>query len=287
MPARQRGLDLSNPDLTTEEEKRAFKAAYASVLGRSHDGLNFWLDHDPSVLKRYRRFAEAMVPNYEDEPYSVGVTAYLAVYALTGFADGVRYLVQVNQNRGFSKAQNLEAIALAFLHIGPRGMETVAHALRDFEWIEEPETPAAFPPGWKADPDAFASGLDFTKTELSQAEERSLVSWYERTLGEVPSYARLLLKHQPALLKAYRDRYENTLKTLPKQFMSTSLLCLNATRGNREGIRENLLLGRALGVSKSALMKMIAYGTLYGGIESLSVVEATAGDLLDTWPDEA
>lgn len=48
------GLDLSQPDQITEEEKESFKQTFESFTGRPHYGLNFWLDTRPDILKRYR-----------------------------------------------------------------------------------------------------------------------------------------------------------------------------------------------------------------------------------------
>lgn len=278
-----RGLDLSRPDQLTPEEAEAFRRSYASVFDRTHHGLNFWLETQPETLKRYRAFATTMAPNLEDDKAVYGFP-YLALYAVTGFVDGVRYLARGMQQRGLSQTQVLEGVAIAFIHVGPRGMETVAEALKDFQWVE-PEQPPVFPDGWKPDSSLLASGLDFTTRELGDQEREGLLDWYQRRLGEVPRYVNLLLRYRPDLLKAYRSRFENAVRQLPPQLLPCTLLPFNMVRSSKDGIREDMLLARGLGVSRRTILRAIANGMLYGGTEAVSLVEEGAGDVLDSWPE--
>src|SRR5215469_10242873 len=166
------GLDFTNTRVVTDAEKEAFKAAYSKTLGRPHVGLNYWLDNGPDVLKRYRAFAEAGTGSPFLNQTLQGFY-FLELYSLTGYAEGVKYVVHMWQNAGLTKAQVLEWVAVGFLHAGPRGMETIAEALADYEWIE-PDGPPKFPDGWSADPEAFESGLDFSSPELSANELAAL-----------------------------------------------------------------------------------------------------------------
>ncbi|MGH2926906.1 MAG: hypothetical protein ACRDL8_01745, partial [Solirubrobacteraceae bacterium] len=108
-----------------------------------------------------------------------------------------------------------------------------------------------------------------------------LLSWYERTLHEVPRHASFLARYRPSLLKAYRDRYEHAIRdSLPKQMLPYLLLGHNVVRGFAGGIRENVLLGRALGMTREQLLDSICHAVLHAGVEALDVVDEAAGDLL-------
>jgi hypothetical protein len=277
-----RGLDLTRVGATTAQEKAEFQKFYAKNLGRSHPGLDFWLEPAPDVLKRYRAFATALNPGgLEGAKLFVGF-AFLPSYALSGYTEGVRYIVRLWQEQRLTKAQVLEGLAIGFIHIGPRGMETVADALDGYEWIT-PTEPPRFPDGWAHDPDAFRSGLDFSRTELTRTEAEALRAWYVRTLGEVPRYVTFLLRYRPEALKAFRARYETAIETLPKQVMPYTLLHWSVIRGSGDGIRENVLLARAFGMTKDWTMRAIASALLNAGVETVSLVDRVAGDVFRAW----
>jgi len=277
-----RGLDLTRVGATSEQEKAAFQRFYAKNLGRSHPGLDFWLEPAPDVLKRYRAFATAMNPGgLEGAKLFLGF-AFLPSYALSGYTEGVRYIIRLWQEQRLTKAQVLEGLAIGFIHIGPRGMETVVDALEGYEWLS-PTEPAKFPDGWTHDPDAFRSGLDFSRAELTPTEAESLRAWYLRTLGEVPRYVTFLLRYRPEALKAFRARYETAIETLPKQVMPYTMLHAMVIRGSGDGIRENVLLARAFGMSKEWTMRAISSALLNAGIETVSLVDRVAGDVFRAW----
>src|SRR3546814_17648584 len=100
-------------------------------------------------------------------------------------------------------------IAIAFVHAGPRGMQTIAEAMKGLEFPETPEIPAKFPKGWAPDIQAFRSGLDFSTVDLTTDEKAKLYDWYLRTIGEIPPYVRFMAEHRPQLLKTNRARIEN------------------------------------------------------------------------------
>ena len=275
------GLDLSNTSGVTESEKQAFSTAYNTTLGRPHTGLNFWLDNGPDVLKRYRAFAEAGTGSpFTDR--TVEGFYFLEPYSLSGYAEGVRYCVHLWQNQGLTRAQVLEWIAIGFLHAGPRGMETVAEGLAGYPWVEPPE-PARFPPGWGPDPGAFASGLDYSSPELTEAELGHLREWYRHWLGEVPRYVELMAATRPELLKAYRNRFENCVRELPKQVMPATLLHYNVIRGFADGIRENVLLCKGFGMRKRETLRPICSALLNGGMEAASIVAKACDDIFVGW----
>jgi hypothetical protein len=278
-----RGVDLNRTGSLSQEEVEASQEFYKKTLGTTLIGLEFWNEHGPDQLRRYRRFVDVSTPGrYEGGQRKVDGFGFLPYYANQGFAFGVQYLLRTRQRLGLTKAQIEEGVAMAFLVCGPMGMDTIARALADFEWIV-PEQPATYPEGWAADPDAFKCGLDYSKDELSPQERRTLEDWYRNTLGEVPPYVRFLARERPTVLKAMRNRWENCFVELPKQFMPVSMLHYAVTTNSKEGIRENVLLAKAWGVSKEMTLNLICSALINGWTSGASLVEEAAGDVLSKW----
>src|SRR5579859_4316554 len=276
-----RGLNLSDVTSVTGPEREQFGAFYTSILGHTHRGLDYLLDQDPATLKRYRHYSNVATPNNYESERKVFVFGFLPFYAVIGYDVGVRYLIHTRQKMGLTKAQILEGIAISFLVMGPAGMETVARALDGYTWLT-PETPAQFPGGWAPDPEAFTTGLDFSDPHMSPDELRSVQNWYRTTLGQIPPHVRFLAANRPDLLKAYRQRFEHCVRELPKQIVPTTLLHYNVIRGFAAGIRDNVLLARAFGVSKHLVLNTIGSASLTG-VEAFDLVEASAGDIFAAW----
>src|SRR3546814_12607395 len=97
-------------------------------------------------------------------------------------------------------------IAIAFVHAGPRGMQTIAEAMNGLEFPETPEIPAKFPKGWAPDIQAFRSGLDFSTVDLPTAEKAKLDDGYLRTIDKIPPYVLFMAHHRTKLLKTHRHR---------------------------------------------------------------------------------
>jgi hypothetical protein len=278
-----RGLDLSRSGALTEEEIRANAEFYTRTLGTTLRWNDFWNENGPDVLRRYRRFVDVSTPGrYEGSARRVDGFGFLPFYANQGFAFGVQYLLRTRNRLGLTRAQCMEGVAMAFLVCGPLGMDTIALALDDFQWIE-PEQPATYPDGWAADPAAFKSGLDFSSPDLTTAELRTLEDWYRQVLGEVPPYVRCLGRERPPALKAMRSRWESCFVTLPKQFMPVSMLHYAVTANSKEGIRENALLAKAFGVSKQMTLNLICSALINGWTHGASLIEEAAGDVFKSW----
>ena len=276
-----RGLDLSRPTEISQEEIDAFKGHYGSQFGVAMNGLDWWLDRDPEVLKRYRLYCSLTL---RVEPAVMG-GGTLAYYMLMGYVKGARYCMHSFLNDGLSRAQALEMIAIAFVHAGPRGMETIAEAMEGLDFPENPEIPAKFPAGWAPDLAAFRSGLDFSSIDLDSAEKGKLYDWFLRTIGEIPPYVRFMAEHRPQLLKTHRARFENMLYVLPKQVWPTAMLYYHVMSRVAEGVRENVLLCKAWGVSKSDTLDVIGNALVYGQMEAATMVQREAGDVFDGWKD--
>jgi hypothetical protein len=256
-----RGIDLLNPTETSEEELAAFRDFYTNRLGYMLPALDFWLENQPEVLKRYRLQAAFS----ESKPITaLGMLHYYAVYA---YEDGVLYEIRNSRAWGATKAQVLETLAVAFIHAGPRGMRFVASAAtEEMRGYEHSGQEMQFPEGWAPDPDALRSGLDFTSPDLSAEERRALDDWYLRVVGEVPGWVTFLGEHRPQVLKAYRARLENSIRdALPKQVLPWLLIQLNTARGFREGIREWGLVGKSFGMEDADIVDAVVWGAGYGG----------------------
>jgi hypothetical protein len=277
----QDGLDVTHPDVTTPEEIEAYRAEYLGTNKGLLDSFEFWLEFRPDVLKRHkartRHYRSAKEP---DHPL-VGLLAAVHQYTISAFREGVAYEIRLAQTMGATRADVLDTLSVAFVHSGHRGMYAAA-AYRDFlrEYVDPPPV-QRFPATWSFDPHAFDSGMDYSVRDASQEDMDRLQGWYQRTLGEVPRYVTFLARHRPGLLKAYRDRYEHAIRdSLPKQMLPFLMLNYNVVRGFHEGIRENVLLGRALGMTQEQLLDAICSGVLHAGVNALGIVDQAAGDLL-------
>ncbi|MGW1786405.1 hypothetical protein ACWCQQ_46150 [Streptomyces sp. NPDC002143] len=281
--ALQDGLDVSKPDVTTPEEIAAFHAAYERTNKGRLDSFEFWIEFRPDVLKRHKaRSRHFFGDQAVDYPLPLQLLA-IHQYAIEAFHGGIGYEIRLARSNGAQRTDILDALSVAFIHSGHAGMYAAraeaADALRDYE---DPPLADRFPPNWNVDPGAFDSGMDYSQREASRADIESLMGWYERTLGEVPRSAQFLARHRPGLLKAYRNRYEHAIRdSLPKQMLPYLLLNHNVVRGHADGIREHVLLGRAMGMTTEQLLDSIGLAVLFAGAEVLGLVQEVAGDLLE------
>lgn len=272
------GLNLLEPDVITGEEIARFRRYYDEVKGDQNQSYEFWLEFGPDVLKRHK----ARTISYTlGSPSPVGALAALHQYVVDAFDDGIRYEIELAKTKGASRSDVLDTISIAFIHGGHPGMYAVSRVADVLRTYEDPEA-TAWPPEWSFDRDAFASGADFSSLEATKDDVEAILSWYRRRCGEVPDGVRFLAAHRPQLLKSYRSRYEHAIReSLPAQMLPYLLLHYHTARGSQEGIRENVLLGRALGMTRTQLLDAICSAVLHGGVEILGLVERAAGDLLD------
>jgi hypothetical protein len=278
----QDGLDVSNPDVTTPEEIAAFHAEYERTKKGRLDSFEFWIEFRPDVLKRHkartRHFFGEEAAKY---PLQLQLTA-IHQYAIEAFHDGIGYEIRLARANGARRTDILDALSIAFIHSGHAGMYAARAAAAEYlRTCEDPAPGAHFPPNWSFDRHAFDSGMDYSKRDATSEDMRRVQDWYERTLGEIPASVRVLARHRPGLLKAYRNRYEHAIRdSLPKQMLPYMLLNHSVVRGSREGIRENVLLGQAMGMTREQLLDAICLAVLFAGQEVLATVDEAAGELL-------
>jgi hypothetical protein len=280
-----RGLNLTDLDHTSPEEMEEFRRAYTQSKGYALPAFEFWSELRPDVLKRYRLQAR-QTPGEGLLTMPLSVLAHLHYYVIVGYEDGILYEVKHAQDLGATKDEVLETIAFSFIHAGPRGMRFAATSsleyLRTYE--DPPGGGATWPVGWAPDPDALAAGLDFSDPELLPGELEKIEDWYERTCGEIPAHVRFLGEHRPALLKAHRNRFENSARhALPKQMLPYMMIHFNVIRGFAEGIREGVLIARGFGVARDLAADAIAWGGHYGGPAGLAIAQKAVGDVLEAW----
>lgn len=274
-----RGLDLSKPTVTTPEEEEAFKQHYAAQFGGSLSGLDWWFGRNPEVLKRYRLYCSLTLRVVASHMGN----GTLAFYMMNGYEKGIRYFLLSSAQDGLSKAELHEVIAMAFVHAGPRGMQALQNAIKDVEFNETPNPPVKWPEGWAPDIEAFRTGLDFDDPELSTKERRLVEDWYMRTIGEIPGHVTFLANHRPMLLKSHRARVENMLYVLPKQMWPTCMLYYHVMTRCPDGLRENALLCKAWGVSKSDTLDTIGNALVYGQMEAANQLQRVCADVFDSW----
>jgi hypothetical protein len=281
----QDGLDVTTPDVTTQEEIDAYRAEYLGTNKGLLDSFEFWLEFRPDVLKRHKARTRHLRSSQEPDRPLVQILLAIHEYTIRAFAQGVAYEIRLAQSLGARRSDILDTLSVAWIHAGHRGMYAAAaysDYLRTYEEPKEESTPR-FPEGWQFDPRAFDSGMDFSTRHATPEDMAALEDWYRRTLGEIPPHVRFLASNRPGLLKAYRDRYEHAIRdSLPKQMLPYLLLNHNVVRGFRGGIRENLLLARALGMTREQVLDAISFAVLDAGVNALDLVEEAAGDVLAT-----
>ena len=277
------GLDVSNPDVTTPEEIKAFRDFYLNTKREIMPAHEFWIEFRPDVLKRQRgrvRQNRAVGQRVYPLPHLLG---YVHLYTVLGFEDGIRYEIELAHTRGATKAEILDTLAIAYLHAGPLGIRYVHSAgtqlLRDYV---DPEPTDRYPEGWTFDKNAFTSGMDFSRPDATKEDLDRLFEWHMRVMGEIPPYVTFMAKHQASLLKAFRNRLEHAVRdALPKQAVPYMWLQYNVARACAEGIRESALLGRGFGMTKAQIAEAIGWGMSYGGPSAVSIAAEAAGDILD------
>jgi len=278
------GLDLSHPDTITQEEIDAFHAAYERTGKGRLDSFEFWIEFRPDVLKRHK----ARTPHYfgeetREHPLPLQLAA-LHQYTIESFDDGISYEIRNSRSSGARLTDVVDTLSIAWLSSGHAGMYAMSRAavayLRSYP---EPDIPPRFPPSWGFDPAPLECGMDYSNDDTSSAELGKLLVWYERTVGFVPRNVGFLAKHRPGLLKTYRSRYEHAIRdSLPVQMMPFLLLNHAVVRGWGESMRENFLLGRALGMTDEQLQDAVFLGVLFAGASVLDAVDAAISDLIGT-----
>jgi hypothetical protein len=283
-------MNVSEPDVTTPEELEAFFAFSDQPTGRPLASYELWANVRPDVLKRLLGYVHEI---HESETFSCPLP-YLNVYTVGGWPEGVRYILNICQpgtflsGPGYSKDAVIETFAVAFYLAPSWGSVLVADAIREglAEYREpSPDAPSPFPDGWAVAPHELKAGLDYSTTDLTNADLTALREWYLRVCGEVPASIELYAQHRPRLLKAERNRWENIVRTgLPNQMLAYLLIHHEVWRGNVAGTKDALLLARGLGMAKQHAVDAIWYGGAFlGGTGTIAAVAEPIEEVLEAW----
>ena len=305
------GLNLDEPDALDNEEWASFSVAHGTPQGypEGAPAYRFWREVGrPGAIKRQRMLLKTTLPEPEaDEDksevagrvgahaatpnwpsFTPGFIADLHLYLIMDFQLGLEYETFIAARAGYTKEEVLDVFSVANLRSCSRGFsgaafnETVLDRLRDYP---EPKERVVHPEGWEFDPDSFRSGVDFSTLDVKSGEIDLISDWYNTVLGEVPNWVRFLARENPRLLKQMRNRFEHSLKALPKQFMPFLLLNHSiATGASDETLRENLLFARGFGVRRDQAVGVIGFAAAtYGGPDSLNSIERVGRTILDNW----
>lgn len=286
------GIDWRTPGGFTDAEVRIVNAWYSKNHGEGDlqgaPFVAFWLEQNSEIFKRWRRMAESALSDGFTAS-TVPVCMFLHTYAVMGWKEGAVYETISALKWGVTRQQVLEILGLAFIHAGPMGISNIGPGCSDYlaKWNGKVEKVVnVWPKGWASDPAAFSSGLDFLQTGMTRDEARKLANWYREHQGEVPSYIDFLANNKPELLKAFRQRLESAIVTLPKQLVPLLTFHTAAIQGRIGPIRRAAYQARRYGVLRSEIISAASLASLYAGDLGLEPIAETLEPLLRVWPSE-
>jgi hypothetical protein len=247
------------------------------------------LDHRPDYARYFYEGLRAFRTRLEQtgtessNPVQLTITSFqhLPMYILYGWETGIYNEFRHLQSRGLSKAQLMELVMFAQLQAGMRGLQHVYNAVGRYlpDWRDGPgEVP--LPEGWAADPEAFKAGLDLSVRELTRGDRTAVTAWYERIIGFVPDSVSFAMTYHPEFYKWHRARWEIIFQTLPKQTAPYVMIRQHMLTGNKQALREAVLLGKAWGISREWLVHGFVATAYYTGFEALHAAFDAVDDLL-------
>jgi hypothetical protein len=300
--------DMSSIAAATDEEREQLDTFFqtrveADVRRGRWRGHFYQLTADLVMLEHRPDYARAMydaIPSFRNRLRQTGEETsdaveliaeslqHLPMYVLYGWETGIYNEFRHLHFRGLSKAQLMELVMFAQLQAGMRGLQlvynSVSRLLADFP---DPLEPAPFPKGWAADPEAFKAGLDLSTRELTAADQAAITTWYQRTIGYVPSSVKFAIAYHPEMYKWQRARWEVIFQTLPKQTAPYVMLRQHMLTGNKDALREAVLLGKAWGISREWTIHGLMVSAFYTGFEGLYSAHDALQDVLENWEDHA
>jgi hypothetical protein len=296
--------DFSGTAVASTEAQQALddyfqQRVQADVKRGRHRGHFYQLTADLIMLEHRPDYAKAMydtIPSFrnrlralgEDDTDNAEIIAqslqHLPMYVLYGWETGIYNEFRHLRYRGLSKAQLMELVMFAQLQAGMRGLQLVYNgASRLLVDLPDPGEVASFPRGWAADPDAFKAGLDLAARGLSDGDRTNVTAWYERTIGYVPKSVQFAMAFHPEMYKWHRARWEVIFQSLPKQVAPYVMLRQHMLTGNRDALREAVLLGKAWGISKEWTVHGLTVSAFYTGFEALAFAQEAVADVLENW----
>ena len=282
------GLNLGDLEHTSAEEVNAHLTKVWSWRGPLYEmyANSLMLDYAPDFAKLHRWQSD-----FFGRPNMTNVillsSCNIHSYMMLGWETGILNEFITLRRNGMPKEQLMELVMFSQLYAGMRGLGHVFRAVGEtLPAYGPPPVPLPpFPAGWDVDPAAFRAGLDLSTREMTDADLVNLTGWYEQTIGFVPESIRFGLKYHPQFVKVNRAKWEVAIKTLPKQIVPYILLRHHTITGNKEGLREAALLGRAWGMGRDQVVQSITGTTVYfTGMEGLYNAMAVVDPVLEDWP---
>jgi alkylhydroperoxidase/carboxymuconolactone decarboxylase family protein YurZ len=250
-------------------------------------------DCRPDVLKRHRLHAGVMMAGSglgEPMPRTSPIWTIVSGHWYTTTGDAVLAMVDIAaaRTRGATKAEVSHWLALASFS-GHNWFNAAGRIVEPYmrAWDADDGAPGLqWPEGWRADPDVFRSGIDFTDFDESRAdEELELIrDWYRRWQGEVPAFVDFFGKHFPLVLRAFRARYETVMDgALPCQMVALLQLDLAAKWTQPDAVRRLLHMAKALGATKDQVVQVLAFTQNRLGDTRMNAALPGVDDILDDW----
>ena len=296
--------DMSSIAPSTEAERELLDAFFqtrveADVRRGRWRGHFYQLTADLIMLEHRPDYARAFydtIPSFrnrlretgEEESDAVELIAeslqHLPMYILYGWETGIYNEFRHLHFRGLTKAQLMELVMFGQLQAGMRGLQLVYNSVSRL-LVDLPDTPEAapFPRGWAPDPQAFKAGLDLSTRDLTAADRDAVTNWYERTLEYVPNSVRFAMTYHPEMYKWHRGRWEIIFQKLPKQTAPYVMLRQHMLTGNKDALREAVLLGKAWGITREWTIHGLMVSAFYTGFEALHIAHAAVDDILTAW----
>jgi hypothetical protein len=286
-----RGLDIDNLETLTKEEVDAHLVNTWAPRGVLYDmyASSLMLDYgDPAFIKMHTR-AYTVTESFLDMPArakaATRASLTLSSYVKLGYETGIRNQVNVLRQFGIPKEQSMEIVLFTQLYAGMRGLGHTYHAVGDFlPAFSPPSVPQELPPGWEVDPAAFKAGLDYSVREMTGNDAEKLTGWYEQNVGYLPESIRFGLKRHPVFVKANRGKWEEAIRTLPKQFAPWIMIRQNMMSADVDGLRESVLLGKNWGITREMTISGISSAVMYfTGFEGYYTAFKAVDDILENW----
>lgn len=279
-------------------ERRRIDVNYRELLGeRGYEHfafVPFMADLRPAALMRYRLWVDTVThgvgldSGLPNPPYICLVMGHF--YTVLRYPAGIYGDLAVARTGGAQKAEVADLIAMAWLHSGPFGVNTVAQVGHEFmdEWEDGDEgSGMVWPDGWQVDHDVLRCGVDFDRPpdpgEVDK-ENRLIEEWYLSVQGEVPSHVGFLARQYPLALRAYRARWETSMvNRLPKQLVALCQMHLAASWREPDSLRRTLHMCKELEVSRDHVVQVLTLAQFYLGDIGMDAGISGAEDLIERW----
>jgi hypothetical protein len=280
------GLDLDNLDETSQDEIDDNLTKVWSWRGPLYEmyANSLMLDYAPDFAKLHR-----WASDYFGRPIESNVillsSQNIHSYMMYGWETGIFNEFITLRRNGMAVEQTMELVMFSQIYAGMRGLGHVFRAVgENLPAYGPPPKQAPFPDGWAVDGEAFKSGLDLSRRDMTPQDVKNLTEWYEQTIGYVPESVQFGLKYHADFVKVNRAKWEVAIKTLPKQIAPFLMLRHHTISGSPDGIREAALLGKAWGISRELTIQGITGSAMYfTGFDGLYGAMKGIDDVLENW----